>query len=71
MTTDSLIAIIFVLVGIISALVAGHYVSVVWEVRNLREEIEELRKSITDAALAAANAATAAAQMAQKFLGRK
>ena len=68
MNPDSLIAIIFVLVGIISALVAGHYVSVVWEVRKLREEIAELRKAITDAALAAANAATTAARVAQSLI---
>jgi len=71
MTNESLIAIIIVLVGIIATLIAGHYVTVVWEVRKLREEIAALRESVSASALAAAHAATAAAQVAHKFLNGK
>jgi len=71
MGTESLISIIFVLIGIISALVAGHYVSVVWEVRKLRDEIAELREQITSSALAAATAATSAAQVAHHLINGK
>lgn len=50
-----------VLVGIICALVATHYLTMVWEIRKLRAEIGELRKEITNASIAAANASAAVA----------
>lgn len=82
MTNESLIAIIFVLVGIIATLISGHYVTVVWEQRKSRQEIAELRDEmrkeigdvkdkIAEAALEVAKAATAAAQVAQNFMGKK
>lgn len=49
------------LVGIICALIATHYLSMVWEIRKLRAEIGELRKDVTNASVAAANAASAVA----------
>lgn len=82
MTPDSLIAIIFILIGIIATLVGGHYVTVVWEQRKSRQEISDLRDEmrkeigevkdkIAQAALEVAKAATAAAQVAQNFMGKK
>jgi len=55
-----------VLIGIICALVGAHYISMVWEIRKVRDEIHELTKQVNSAAIAAANAATAAAQLASK-----
>jgi cell division septum initiation protein DivIVA len=54
MSTETLIA-------IVCALIATHYLTMVWEIRKLRQEIGELRKDITNASIAAANASAAVA----------
>ena len=54
------------LIGIIVALIGAHYLSMVWEIRKVRDEIHALTKQVSDAAIAAANAATAAATLASK-----
>jgi cell division septum initiation protein DivIVA len=59
-----------ILVGIICALVATHYLTMVWEIRRLRAEIVELRKDITKASIAAASASAAVAN-ALAFLREK
>ncbi len=60
--------IIFVLVGVICALIGAHYISWIWEVRKLREEIGELKDAVAKSALAAAQAATTAAHVAHKLI---
>ena len=52
--------------GIIVALIAAHYLSIVWEIRKLRADIHALTKQVSDAAISAANAATAAANLARR-----
>ena len=54
------------LIGIIAALVSAHYISMIWEIRKLRDDIQKLTRQVSDAAIAAANAATAAATLAGK-----
>lgn len=49
------------LMAIIVALVAAHYLSVIWEIRKLRDDIDALRREVSAAALTAAHAASAAA----------
>lgn len=56
------------LISIILALIAAHYVSLVWEIRKVRNDISALKDKVSDAALAASQAATLAASIAQ---GRK
>ena len=52
--------------AIIVLLIAAHYLSLIWELRKLRDLIQALTKQVADAAIAAANAATAAATLAGK-----
>ena len=55
-----------VYISIIAALIGAHYVSMVWEIRKVRDEIHALTKQVSDAAISAANAATAAANLASR-----
>lgn len=48
------------LMMIIATLIGAHYVSLVWEIRKLRDQIVALTKQVADTALAAANALLAA-----------
>lgn len=51
------------LISIILALIAAHYLSLIWEIRKVRAEIATLREQVAAAALAASQAALAAAQL--------
>jgi len=54
------------LIGIICMLIGAHYISMVWEIRKVRDEIHQLTQQVNAADVAAANAATAAATLAAK-----